>query len=538
MFKHRSVLVAVALAAAVVLMTGNAAMSSGTGASASAAAAFAGTAGCGKSPTLSSGTHTIQSSGKNRSFILRIPANYNNNTPYRLIFGIHWLNGTMNDVDSGGSSGASWSYYGLERLHRVLGELVGAALVGEGDGTGPVEEGEAGRRHGRKYGGRPLGSACDGRACPSARRPAGHRRRRRDRGEGALRRRRDREPAPTSGPAEVDRAVKVGCGRPPPGRHPGMAARRDPRHRGPAARRAARGVRPHHRRRGGQADQDGAGRGRARASARSGSPRSRRARSTGEMVPMDASAAGEGKLGVHAARADRRRRRDQPVQLPAQPRRPQAGAGDRRRLPGRAEAGVSQTPLSAIALARAAARRVRPARRLAQRRHRRRRRRSATRIVDHDDIAHDHVHRLARGRLGHPRRGAAQEGRARARQQRAGDHRARRRLARPRPTKITVAGFSHAGQSCISTQRVYVHASIADDVRRRAGRRWSSALVVGDPLDEATDVSALITDRRARPRASWIDEAVAGGAEVAGRRQGRRRRRARADRAHRRARPT
>ncbi|WP_061293417.1 ricin-type beta-trefoil lectin domain protein [Herbidospora cretacea] len=114
MFKNKFTFGAVAVAAAVVLATGHAAITSGTGAS--SAAALAGTSGCGKNPTLSSGTHTIQSSGRNRQFILRIPANYNNNNPYRLIFGIHWLNGTMNDVDSGGGSGASWSYYGQRQL--------------------------------------------------------------------------------------------------------------------------------------------------------------------------------------------------------------------------------------------------------------------------------------------------------------------------------------------------------------------------------------------------------------------------------------
>ncbi|WP_309113157.1 ricin-type beta-trefoil lectin domain protein [Saccharothrix sp.] len=72
--------------------------------------------GCGKSPTLTSGTHTIQSSGQNRSFILRIPANYDNTRQYRLIFGFHWYGGTANDVDSGGSDGYNWSYYGLRRL--------------------------------------------------------------------------------------------------------------------------------------------------------------------------------------------------------------------------------------------------------------------------------------------------------------------------------------------------------------------------------------------------------------------------------------
>ena len=67
-------------------------------------------------PTLSSGTHTIQSSGQNRSYILRVPANYDSNHPYRLVFGFHWDGGTANDVDSGGTDGYNWSYYGLRRL--------------------------------------------------------------------------------------------------------------------------------------------------------------------------------------------------------------------------------------------------------------------------------------------------------------------------------------------------------------------------------------------------------------------------------------
>ncbi|MBB5783298.1 lectin [Nonomuraea jabiensis] len=78
--------------------------------------ALAGTAGCGKTPTLRSGPQSITTSGKNRSYILRIPDNYNNNTPYRLIFGFHWNGGTANDVDGGGTSGYPWSYYGLRAL--------------------------------------------------------------------------------------------------------------------------------------------------------------------------------------------------------------------------------------------------------------------------------------------------------------------------------------------------------------------------------------------------------------------------------------
>jgi acyl-CoA reductase-like NAD-dependent aldehyde dehydrogenase len=78
---------------------------------------------------------------------------------------------------------------------------------------------------------------------------------------------------------------------------------------------------------------------------------------------------------------------------------------------------------------------------------------------------------------------------------------------------IQVAGFSHAGQSCVSTQRVYVHADVADAFCSSLAK-LAGELVVGDPLDEATDVSALISpDDRDRVQ-SWIEEAVAGGAEV------------------------
>jgi len=78
--------------------------------------AMAGTAGCGKAPALTSGQHTINSGGQNRSYILRLPANYDNNRQYRLYFGFHWNGGTANDVDSGGTDGYNWSYYGLRKL--------------------------------------------------------------------------------------------------------------------------------------------------------------------------------------------------------------------------------------------------------------------------------------------------------------------------------------------------------------------------------------------------------------------------------------
>ena len=91
-----------------------------------------GSAGCGRSPTLSSGTHTIQSGGTNRSFILRIPANYNNANPYRLIFAFHWRGGTMNDVASGGTSGGPWAYYGMMEQSNNSAILVSPQGLGNG----------------------------------------------------------------------------------------------------------------------------------------------------------------------------------------------------------------------------------------------------------------------------------------------------------------------------------------------------------------------------------------------------------------------
>ena len=80
--------------------------------------------------------------------------------------------------------------------------------------------------------------------------------------------------------------------------------------------------------------------------------------------------------------------------------------------------------------------------------------------------------------------------------------------------KIKIAGFSHAGQSCISTQRIFVHESLVEPVAA-ALTDAVKTLVVGDPLDEATDVSALISKGERDRVKAWIDEAVADGGRVA-----------------------
>jgi acyl-CoA reductase-like NAD-dependent aldehyde dehydrogenase len=80
--------------------------------------------------------------------------------------------------------------------------------------------------------------------------------------------------------------------------------------------------------------------------------------------------------------------------------------------------------------------------------------------------------------------------------------------------KVSVAGFSHAGQSCISTQRVYLHEQIADEFLDQLIPKVE-ALNVGDPLDEATDVSAVISGAERERIEAWIEEAAAAGAKVA-----------------------
>ncbi len=80
--------------------------------------------------------------------------------------------------------------------------------------------------------------------------------------------------------------------------------------------------------------------------------------------------------------------------------------------------------------------------------------------------------------------------------------------------KISVAGYSFAGQSCISVQRVYVHRSVADGFIDELVAAVKG-LKVGDPLAEDTDVSALIDPGETSRVHDWIDEAVAQGATLA-----------------------
>jgi acyl-CoA reductase-like NAD-dependent aldehyde dehydrogenase len=79
--------------------------------------------------------------------------------------------------------------------------------------------------------------------------------------------------------------------------------------------------------------------------------------------------------------------------------------------------------------------------------------------------------------------------------------------------RLAANAFSFAGQSCISVQRIYVHHDVYDWFKASFLPRVD-ALVVGDPAAADTDVGPLITQGERDRVLAWIDEAVAAGATL------------------------
>jgi acyl-CoA reductase-like NAD-dependent aldehyde dehydrogenase len=80
---------------------------------------------------------------------------------------------------------------------------------------------------------------------------------------------------------------------------------------------------------------------------------------------------------------------------------------------------------------------------------------------------------------------------------------------------ITKGGYYHAGQVCVSVQRIYVHHELMDEFVERFTQRVM-ALRVGDPILPQTEMGPLILPDETVRVQSWIDEAVAGGARLVG----------------------
>ena len=235
-------------------------------------------------------------------------------------------------------------------------------------------------------------------------------------------------------------------------------------------------------------------------------------RMTGEVIPLD----------LHARRRKDRvgiTRRfpigpiagDQPVQLPAEPRRAQARAGDRVGQPDRPQAAVQGPADDARPSPRSSRRRAsRPARSAIL---------PMTRELGDRMVADERFKLLTFtgqpvGRLADEGARRQEEGRARARRQRrrhrGQDRRPRLgRQADPRRRRSpTPARSASASSGCSST-------------RTSGTRSWTrfvagaQALKMGDPLDPRRDLGPMVDDAAAARTQRWVDEAVALGGTVA-----------------------
>ena len=78
---------------------------------------------------------------------------------------------------------------------------------------------------------------------------------------------------------------------------------------------------------------------------------------------------------------------------------------------------------------------------------------------------------------------------------------------------ILKGGFYHAGQVCVSVQRVFAHQSIARDFAERLAGE-AGKLVVGDPTDASTEVGPLIRPKEVARVDNWVGEARESGGDV------------------------
>ena len=78
---------------------------------------------------------------------------------------------------------------------------------------------------------------------------------------------------------------------------------------------------------------------------------------------------------------------------------------------------------------------------------------------------------------------------------------------------LAKGAFYHAGQVCVSVQRVYAHESIARQVAETIGTE-AQKMPIGDPTLAETEIGPLIRTKENDRVAEWIGEAVSAGAEL------------------------
>jgi acyl-CoA reductase-like NAD-dependent aldehyde dehydrogenase len=78
---------------------------------------------------------------------------------------------------------------------------------------------------------------------------------------------------------------------------------------------------------------------------------------------------------------------------------------------------------------------------------------------------------------------------------------------------LAKGGFYHAGQVCVSVQRVYAHKSIARDLARRIANAGNN-MKVGDPTLIETQIGPLIRHNETDRIDTWVSDAINKGAEL------------------------
>lgn len=78
---------------------------------------------------------------------------------------------------------------------------------------------------------------------------------------------------------------------------------------------------------------------------------------------------------------------------------------------------------------------------------------------------------------------------------------------------VVKAGFYHAGQVCVSVQRIFVPEHRAEEIAQKIAK-VADTLVVGDAINEDTDVGPLILPREVDRVSIWVNEAIDEGATL------------------------
>ncbi|MNX20851.1 NAD/NADP-dependent betaine aldehyde dehydrogenase 1 [compost metagenome] len=78
---------------------------------------------------------------------------------------------------------------------------------------------------------------------------------------------------------------------------------------------------------------------------------------------------------------------------------------------------------------------------------------------------------------------------------------------------LVKGGFYHAGQVCVSVQKIYVNQEICDRFLEQFAEA-TNKLIVGNPFDETTDVGSLITPKEVSRVEEWVNEAIEEGAKL------------------------